>query len=263
MALRKRGSWQVFRSVVFALIVRELRTRFGKWRLGYAWAILEPLMMIIVFALALTFLRGRQPFFDIPVGVFIGIGFLLFQFWSSLAMRATEAITANSALFGYRQVKPFDTVLARAILETVVTMIAALILIWIANWFFGLRVEVYDPLRAMLVFLLLVLFAFGLGLALSVFGTLQSELAKLVPQVTRPMLFISGVFFPLAVVPQHLQPYLLWNPVLHAIEQMRFSMYPQYPADDTSLFFLAQAAVIAMAFGTLVYMAKRHKLVAS
>jgi len=51
--------------------------------------------------------------------------------------------------------------------------------------------------------------------------------------------------------------------LLHAIEQMRYSLYPQYPAQDTSLTFLAGAALVTLAAGHIVYQAKRHKLIAS
>ncbi|MEX1213601.1 ABC transporter permease [Saccharospirillum sp.] len=263
MALKHRSPFQVFRSVIFALLVRELKTRFGRWRLGYVWAVLEPMMMIIILALVMTYLRGREPWFNIPVPVFIGIGFLLYNFWQSLAMRAAGAISSNDGLFGYRQVKPYDTVFARAILETIIVVFVAAILVWLADWFFNLGVAIYDPLRAMLVFILLVGFSYGLGLIIAVFGALQPEFAKVIPMVSRPMLFISGVMFPLAVVPENLQPYLLWNPLLHAIEQMRFSLYPQYPAEKTSLMFLAGSALVTLAAGHIVYQAKRHKLIAS
>lgn len=263
MALRKRSSWQVFRSVVFALIVRELRTRFGKWRLGYVWAILEPLLSITVLVLVVTFLRGRSPWFGIPVPVFVAVGFMLFFFFRILSVAAVNAITANSALFGYRQVKPFDTLVARMILETIIFLGSALAIMFIGHWFFGLDVIPYDPIRAMAVVVLMVIVGFGLGLLFSVLGALNPEAAKLVPLMNRPLLFLSCVMYPLAAVPEHLRPFILWNPLVHAIEQFRLAMFPFYPADGTSLFFLFQWAIVSMALGTLVYMAKRHKLVAT
>jgi hypothetical protein len=38
----RRSPLAVQRAVLFALIVRELRTRFGRYRLGYLWVVLEP-----------------------------------------------------------------------------------------------------------------------------------------------------------------------------------------------------------------------------
>lgn len=54
--MRKRG-WEVMRRLIFALFLREIRTRFGKYQLGYAWALLEPVSSIAV--LLLVFLAPR------------------------------------------------------------------------------------------------------------------------------------------------------------------------------------------------------------
>lgn len=263
MPMHKRGSWQIFKSVIFALFVRELKTRFGRWRLGYVWAVLEPLLGIIVLALVVTYLRGREPWFGIPVPVFVGIGFMFYQFFQKLSTATVGAISANMPLFGYRQVKPFDALVTRTLLESLIFIVSTLILMWIGAWFFGYNVIPHDPLRAITVVILVIANGFGLGLIFAVFGALKPEAAKLVPLLNRPLLFLSCVMFPLASVPQHLQVYLLWNPLAHAIEQFRFAMYPFYPTEGTSLLFLLQCAVVFQVFGLVLYTAKRQQLIAS
>lgn len=42
-----RSSFQVLRDVTFGLLIRELKTRFGSYRLGYAWALLDPLLILV------------------------------------------------------------------------------------------------------------------------------------------------------------------------------------------------------------------------
>ncbi|EJT6891870.1 ABC transporter, partial [Escherichia coli] len=54
-----RSSFQVLRDVTFGLLIRELKTRFGSYRLGYAWALLDPLLMIGLFS-AIFGMRGHS-----------------------------------------------------------------------------------------------------------------------------------------------------------------------------------------------------------
>ncbi|WBA82901.1 hypothetical protein [Endozoicomonas sp. GU-1] len=47
--MHQRSSLQIQWAVIHALMVREMKTRFGDYRLGYAWALLEPLFQILFF----------------------------------------------------------------------------------------------------------------------------------------------------------------------------------------------------------------------
>lgn len=74
-----RTSLQVLRDVVFGLLIRELKTRFGSYRLGYAWALLDPLLMIGFFSLIFG-LRNHSGFGGAPAPLFITAGYLPFLF---------------------------------------------------------------------------------------------------------------------------------------------------------------------------------------
>ena len=59
----KRSSWQIQKAVFHALFAREMQTRFGKYRLSYVWALIEPLSHIIVLSLLFSTIRERNSFF--------------------------------------------------------------------------------------------------------------------------------------------------------------------------------------------------------
>lgn len=65
-----RSSFQVLRDVTFGLLIRELKTRFGSYRLGYAWALLDPLLIISAFSLIFG-LRGHSGFGGAPAPLFM------------------------------------------------------------------------------------------------------------------------------------------------------------------------------------------------
>ena len=79
----------------------------------------------------------------------------------------------------------------------------------------------------------------GLGMIICVGQLRFPELGKIVPLLTRPLFFISGLFFSLNDIPSQYHHYLLWNPILHAIELIRNACYPGYNADSLSMGYLA------------------------
>src|SRR5690242_4852375 len=116
---RKRSPLEVQRAVLFALFVRELKTRFnGSWS-GLVWVLLEPLFKLLVMVAIFGALgRTVSPSIDYPV--FVLTGLLPFYVFRNLVLRLMEAVDANRGLFAYRQVKPMDAIVSRALLEIVV-----------------------------------------------------------------------------------------------------------------------------------------------
>ena len=107
------------RAVVWALFLREIRTRFGHYRLGYAWALLEPAaqvgLMLALFALVLGRTAGEFSF-----GAFFVCGVTVFALFSNIATRSLSAIEANSGLLMHRPVHPADTLVVRAWLKSMI-----------------------------------------------------------------------------------------------------------------------------------------------
>ena len=114
--LKARGGLQVMYASIRALLLRELQTRFGQYRLGYLWVFLEPLLTIgIMVVLFGTLMQRTLPGMDYPVFLINGIiPFFMFRTGVTLAISATES---NRGLFSYRPVKPIDALLARNVLE--------------------------------------------------------------------------------------------------------------------------------------------------
>ena len=96
---------------------------------------------------------------------------------------------------------------------------------------------------------LLYLLAAGLAMAASVAGALFQEAAKLIPMLMRPLFFISGVIFPLSLLPDEYKAWLLWNPLLHAIELSHVAFFASFESPFVSLEYLGLWAVGAVAFG--------------
>lgn len=221
-----RTSLQVSLSVWRALFMREALARLSAGRAGWLWLLLEPVahvgFMMVVFSVVL---QSRIPGADFAL--FLAVGVLGFKFFMYAGQRSAVALSANRGLLGYRQVRPVDTVLVRAVLEGLINLFVLLVLLAVAA-LVGLDVLPHDPLMALAAYALLWLLGTGFGLIVSVANSLVPEIEKIMGLVSAPLYFASGVFFSPAMLPPTAQSFLLYNPILHGLELARAAFFPGY-----------------------------------
>lgn len=248
--MHKRG-WEIMRRSVFALFLREIRTRFGKYQLGYAWALIEPVSSIAVLLLVFSSLHAPG-YPGISFALFLTVGVVVNSLFVEITNRSIKAMEANSALFNYRPIRPIDTVLARTLLELVLhlTILALLALGLAAS---GERVAIHDLPLLLMVFILLAIFSCGIGILFMLVTDAYSDADKVLPLVTRPLFFISGVFFSIQVVPREYWGFLLWNPIFHAIELVRMAVSPSYVVEQASLPYLMFCTLLALTASLVFY----------
>lgn len=259
MSIAKRTPWQVQKAVWAALYRRELKTRFGVYKLGYIWAIFEPVSHILILTFIFSFI-AREGYQGLPFAAFFAAGIIPFFIFQKIILAATSAIMPNKGLFTYKQVKPIDTVIVRSFIEFITSIAALAFLIWLGEWFFGYNVLPARPLEACYVLTLLFLMGTGIGLICAVIGARWEEAAKLIPQILRPMYFISGIFMPLQSLPETLHKYLLWNPILHGIEQTRAAFFSGYDPGNTSLLYLLVWASVSLIIGLWYFYLNRTRI---
>ncbi|MGJ3241966.1 MAG: ABC transporter permease [Opitutales bacterium] len=248
------------RVVIYSLLLREIQTRFGKYRLGYFWAFLEPALHVTVFFLIFMFIKQKQVA-GMSTPMLLVTGILPFFLFRYIIMSGMTAITGNLQIFNYRRVKPADAVIARILLE-VLTFGTVFVCFLIILWYFGFEVTVHNPVETFGVFALLILFSAGIAFALSIVGVLYPEMAKLIPMVIRPLYFISGVFYTASFFPPDLRKYVLWNPLLHVTELLRGAMLDTFESYGSWLF-LSICTVISLFFGLSYHRINRIKILTS
>ncbi len=256
-----RCSFQVLRDVTFGLLIRELKTRFGSYRLGYAWALLDPLLIIIVFSLIFG-MRGHSGFGGAPAPLFITAGYLPFLFFRNVVSKLQSAVSSNMGLFCYRQVTPFATFIARFILEVMVGMVVGCILVLGLLWI-GFDAVPSDPLLVLLIYLLLMIFSFSLGIVFCVVGSLFQEADKFLRLIMMPLMFISCVMHPLMTIPTQYQHWFLWNPLVHALELIRCGWITGYSSPNVSWVYLSTVTLLMLTFAMSCYRLSHRRLIAS
>lgn len=216
----------IMRNVIVAIILRETKTRFGKNKLGYLWAIIEPCSYILIFLMIRSVVHMNIPFGE-NLFLFILSGLLVFRMFKSVTSRALNAISANQALLTYPQVKPIDAILARICLEVATMLVVFFIFFLLLNILSNTSVIQY-PDRFAVAILATVFLSFGVGIFNAVLATLLPSWERLWGLFSLPMLILSGIFYIPKSLPPSAQAILQWNPVLNCVEWMRFSIYLDY-----------------------------------
>lgn len=207
--------------VIRALVLREVRTRFGRHKLGYLWALIEPSLHVGVFWV-LFYFGGRDSVGSMSVQLFLATGLMSYFTFQQTYNRLNGSIRSNFALLAHRQVKPLDVVIARALLEGATTL-CVLVLFIVAAVYFGEDLRLRDPLKAIAALILLWVMGIGLGLLIETLSVVLQSLRLLVNVLTRFLYFTSGIFFTLSMIGRQTQEFLLYNPLLHLVETVRYS----------------------------------------
>jgi len=262
MVLKKRSSLAIMASVIFALVLREIRSRFGAKRFGVFWVLFEPVVHVLALVTFMMILRGRHiPGFDYPI--FLITGIVPFLLMRNIALRTMEAVNANKALFAYKQITPFDTFVARTIVEFSLSACVYIILMAGLGFWFEYDISIAHPLEWFFALLVGVLFAFSLGLLLCMIVEIFPDIKIFFRMVFLPLYFLSGVVFPWWVQPPRLLHWMLWNPFFHIVDRLRESVFEYYPENrEITIIYPAKLVFFLLFIALALYRGRRQKLVA-
>jgi capsular polysaccharide transport system permease protein len=250
--VQKRSTIAIWKDVIFAIFLREIKSKFND-RIGISWAVISPVAFIMV----LSFIRGRMGGEDvhtIPVFIFMMYGMVIIQLFLTCFGSCANAIKKNKPLYAFRQVQPISSVIAIALFEYLVKVFVVIILFLII-YLMDIELHIDNLLMVIICLSMVWLFSIGLGLIFAIAQGVVEELSKVRELATRPMFFISGVFFSLQDIPKEYWKYLDWNPILHAIELTRFGAYESYGANGVSFSYLSVSVLIVLAAGLFIYQA--------
>ena len=257
----KRTSLAIFNSVVMALFLREVQTRFGTKKMGYFWAIFDAMFMVLVFAgLKAAIAKKSMPGVDFPV--FLATGFLAFFLFQHIVKSSMGAFSANKALFAYKQVKPFDTIVVRVLLEILVSTVATLVFIAIGLYFdFDMAVKNFD--MVMLAVIWLCVFGFSLGLMFAVFSYFYETFGKVVNVIMTPLLFVSALMYTVDSLPPVLRKIILYNPLVHFIEMIHGFYFQSLDTRYVDYEYMLYWTIIPLFLGLYFYVRAEKRILSS
>lgn len=219
-SFRLRDLW-AYRELLLFLTWRDIKVRYKQTAMGAMWAIIQPLAVVLIFAVFFGLLVG-VPTEGMPYLVFYYCGLLPWTFFANAVTQSSMSLVNNANLitkvYFPRAIVPAASVGA----GLVDLLIASVILIMLAIYY-GLGLT---PSVLMLPALvgLTALLALGLGMWLAALTVKYRDVRHALPFVLQIWMFITPIIYPLDVVPVKWRWLMFINPLTGIVEGLRASL---------------------------------------
>ena len=243
------SDWHKTAMLIKHLTWRHLAARYRGSSLGFAWSLLNPLILMGVYTFVFRYIfRATVP--GVPFPVFLLTGILAWNFFSSAALNAAVSLVSGASLINKaafpRIALPVSAVLASAV------NYAVTIPILIA---FGMLFGVFPTFLLLLLpgaLLLILLLAIGVGALLSALMPFFNDLQHLIEVALTIWFFLTPVVYPMSQVPEGLAPFYRLNPMVGLIELVH-SVFLGQDLPFRSLATAVAGVVVVLGAGLLVF----------
>lgn len=242
-----------YRELFWSLAWRSILVRYKQTVVGIAWALLRPILTMIIFTLVFGRLAGFASE-GVPYPLMVFCAVLPWQFFANSLTGSSESVVAHAGMIT-KVYFPRLVIPASAVISGVIDfLLAALVFAGMMLWYGvmpGVRI-LFLPL-----FLLMALAAaFGAGLWLSALNVRFRDVRHIVPFLTQLGLYISPVGFASAVVPGRWRFLYSLNPMVGVIDGFRWCVLKQDVSMHWAGFWISAAIVVIMLLGGLVFFAR-------
>jgi capsular polysaccharide transport system permease protein len=222
--------------VVFAFIVREMASRYGRSPGGYLWAVVEPVAYVGMMSLLFGSL-GRMPALGTSFPLFFATGYIGYNMYNGMVGYLSSAIGSNKSLLQYPLVAPIDPFIGRGILQAATSVVVAIVILWVADL---TEPHPHEIKWSALIEATALAWALAAGVALT--NVVLFERFKLYEKIfgiiTKPLFLLSGVFYVPSQMPHPFKEILLANPITQIIILFREGFYGASVLDGFDMLYL-------------------------
>jgi capsular polysaccharide transport system permease protein len=245
--------------VIGALVLRDMRTRFGRSFFGYVIIVGWPLAHLL--ALMTIYLLVRRV---VPIGtnaaVFLGTGILPYILCLYPARMISMSIVQNQPLLYFPVVKTIDVIAARGVLE-IITAFWVVAIFCAILFIFGVDIVPVYPEQALLAIFATIYLSFSIGFFSAVmYAAFRAWMVVLIIALI-VMYVTSGALFLPTMLPPRIREYLYWNPLFHSVEWLRSAYYDGYGYGMLDRGYLLGVATVMLFLGIVLERAIRGALV--
>ncbi len=217
-ALQLRDLW-LHRELIFFMTWRDLKVRYKQTFLGASWAILQPLLTMVVFSIFFGNLAG-VPSDNVPYPIFSFTALIPWTLFSKALQDASRSLVANShmitKIYFPRMILPLSSVLA----GVVDFFIAFAVLLAMMIYY---RIFPTSQIWLLPLFLILALVtAMGVGLWLSALNVVYRDVGYVLPFLTQMWMFLTPIAYPTSIIPEKWQAIYAINPMTGVVEGFRW-----------------------------------------
>jgi len=248
VSLRLGELWE-YRELLYFLVWRDIKVRYKQTALGAAWAILQPVLTMVVFSVFFGRL-AKVPSDGIPYPVFALAALVPWQLFAYAVSESTNSLVVSQNLikkvYFPRLVIPVASVLA-GLVDFAISFVALIGLMA----YYGIR-----PTPAIAILPLFILLAVAsalcVGLWLSALNVQFRDVRYTIPFLTQFWMFVTPVAYPSSLIPEKWRTVFGLNPMAGVVEGFRWALLGKATSLG-SLLAVSIAVVVVLLFGGLVY----------
>lgn len=232
------GYWQLF----FYLVWRDIKVRYAQTVLGAAWAIIQPVLTMVVFTLIFGKLAGIQSD-GLPYALFSLTALVPWSYFSTALNGASNSLISNPALitkiYFPRLVLP-----AAPVLAGLVDFVIAFLILLVMAFAYGFFPSVWALLLIPGALLIAMVTALGTGSWLAALNVRYRDVKYVTPFLVQIWMYMSPIVYPASLVPERFRLLYSLNPMVSVVEGFRLGLTG---ASSLSLAEAATSAVVAAA----------------
>jgi len=238
-----------FRELVYFLAWRDVKVRYKQAALGAAWAILQPLLSMILFTLFFGRLASI-PSDGIPYPLFSYAALLLWTYFSGVLGQGGQCLVSNSNLIT-KVYFPRLTLPAANAVSGLLDLAVGLGFLVALMVYYGVY-SGWSLLLAPVFVAALVLFTLGASMILASLNVWYRDIKYASPFLIQMWLFVTPVIYPTSFLPENLQTLMALNPLAGIVEGFRACLFAQ-PLNPTLSAVSLTAAVVVFVAGLLYF----------
>jgi capsular polysaccharide transport system permease protein len=250
--MEKRNSLSVVKDVYYALFMREIMTRLFERRFAWFWLFAEPMLFVLTFIVIRTYIIVMDYIAGIDMVLWLITGLVAFFMFRDGLLNGIGAIGSVKALFSYRQLKPIDAIVVRVftlgVIHTLVMILFILILLGL-----GYEISPRNLIFSVLAWIGLWGLGLGSGLIVAVLTEFFDGFKKIINVISLPLMLVSGVIVPVQYLPDYAANILLYNPVVHGVEIVRWGLFDNYwILNQVNYFYFTSWVVFVLFLGIIL-----------
>ena len=212
-------SWRVERRVIWALVLREILTRYGRHNIGFLWLFVEPMMFTLGVTTLWTATKAVHGS-NLPIVAFAVTGYSSVLLWRNMPARCIQALTPNLSLLYHRNVRPIDIFLSRLTLEAAGATMSFVFLTMFFHFIGWLELP-EDVLQVAGAWCMLAWFGMSLAILLGSLSEMSETVEKLWHPASYLLFPLSGAAFLVDALPPAAQHLILYLPMVNGVEYLR------------------------------------------
>lgn len=249
-----RELWQ-YKGLLYFFTWRDLKVRYKQTAIGIAWAVFQPFITMVIFSVFFGQF-AKMPSDNIPYPIFVYVGLLIWQFFSTSLSDSSNSLIVNQAIitkvYFPRLILPISTILTKF----VDFFVASVILIGLMAYYHFLP-NIIGLLILPLLLIITFLLATGGGFFLSAINVKYRDIRYVLPFFIQIMLFVTPVIYPASIAGRY-SWILALNPMTGVIKAAHAAILGNAPINWLLLVISGMASLAIFIFG-FAYFKKTEK----